>query len=385
MRISRAPEVVDSLNFSLQPTGATIQTRCLLPASTARVHHADKQAVGDQDLGEDVRHGASRSPQGHATRFAPPSVHAVHSRICWLVPQRPRRAHLSFCVSLTHLAQAPRLTRARGWGSPKSAVSADDPYRNCERASVQKGRWGMTDSTRTNPGISLDELLADPLIRLIMCADKVDPAQVRELYRRLLNQHADTGGRSPDGNLDIGAERSREFRPCVGVMLLNRHDRVLVGRRTRTPDEAWQMPQGGIDEGEEPIAAALRELREEIGTDHVEVLAESNNWLRYELPPSLIGKAWKGRWRGQQQKWFAMRYLGDDAEINIATEHPEFSAWRWVSPAELPNLIVSFKRQVYLDVLHQFRSFAPTNPVHEETEISRIMGASSDPDGNRQG
>ncbi len=242
----------------------------------------------------------------------------------------------------------------------------------------------MTDSTRTNPGILLDELLADPLIRLIMCADKVDPAQIQELYRPLLDRHADTAAPQSDGYLGIDAARSPEFRPGVGIMLLNRHDRVLVGRRARIPNDAWQMPQGGIDEGEQPIAAALRELREEIGTDHVEVLAESNTWLRYELPPSQIGKAWKGRWRGQQQKWFAMRFLGGDAEINVATEHPEFSAWRWVSAAELPNLIVSFKRQVYLDVLHQFRGFAPTSHVHEETETSLIMGV-PDPDGNRQG
>jgi putative (di)nucleoside polyphosphate hydrolase len=228
---------------------------------------------------------------------------------------------------------------------------------------------GVSGKSRTNPNISLDDWLADPLIQLIMHADKVDPTHIRQLYRRLLDHYADPARTPTAGYLAMDAEQSREFRAGVGIMLLNRHDRVFVGRRARTPgEEAWQMPQGGIDDGEEPVAAALRELREEVGTDLVEVLAESNVWLRYELPPDLVGKAWKGRWRGQQQKWFAMRFLGCDTDINIATEHPEFSGWRWVSAAELPNLIVSFKRQVYRDVLREFRHIALIGPVGEETE-----------------
>jgi putative (di)nucleoside polyphosphate hydrolase len=103
----------------------------------------------------------------------------------------------------------------------------------------------------------------------------------------------------------------------------------------------------------------MRELREEIGTDNVEVLADTDRWLRYELPPELVGRAWDGRWRGQQQKWFAMVFLGSEAEINIATEHPEFSAWRWADVSELPELIVSFKRQLYREILEQFRGIKP--------------------------
>lgn len=147
-----------------------------------------------------------------------------------------------------------------------------------------------------------------------------------------------------------------DYRPGVGIMLLNPRNEVFVGQRAGIAGDAWQMPQGGIDEGEEPRAAALRELREEIGTDNVKVLAASQGWLRYDLPDDLVGKAWGGRWRGQQQRWFAMRFLGSDADINIMTDHPEFSAWRWVSPQYLPELIVAFKRQLYLDVLRQFQA-----------------------------
>ena len=144
------------------------------------------------------------------------------------------------------------------------------------------------------------------------------------------------------------------------------------------------MPQGGIDDGEEPLAAALRELREEIGTDNVELLAESKGWLRYELPPELIGKAWQGRWRGQQQKWFAMRYLGRDADINIATEHPEFSAWRWIAASDLPNLIVFFKRQVYVNVLEQFGTVGSVDLALERPAVPRIANAGVDPDGHHR-
>ncbi len=148
------------------------------------------------------------------------------------------------------------------------------------------------------------------------------------------------------------------YRPAVGVMLLNRAGLVFVGRRIGMPAglAAWQMPQGGIDPGETPQEAALRELAEEAGTDKAEILAESRAWLHYDLPPELVPGWWHGRFRGQRQKWFAMRFLGADADIDPAVaEHPEFDAWEWVAPARLPELIVPFKRQLYLDVLAEFR------------------------------
>ena len=150
------------------------------------------------------------------------------------------------------------------------------------------------------------------------------------------------------------------YRPGVGILLLNCDGLAWVGRRIDMPAglAAWQMPQGGIDKGEEPRQAALRELHEEIGTDKAEILAESQVWLHYDLPGEIIaifGPRWSGKYRGQRQKWFVMRFTGADSDIDPAgTEHPEFDAWKWVAPARLPELIVPFKRQVYLDVLAEF-------------------------------
>jgi putative (di)nucleoside polyphosphate hydrolase len=157
---------------------------------------------------------------------------------------------------------------------------------------------------------------------------------------------------------EASSRTDAEYRPGVGIMLLNDHDEVLVGRRNDVPDEEWQMPQGGIDEGEDPRATAFRELKEEIGTDQAEIVAESRSWLRYDLPEDLIGKAWGGRWRGQRQKWFVMRFTGTDADITVDTEHPEFAAWKWVPVEQLPSLIVSFKRQVYVNLLAEFPELA---------------------------
>lgn len=146
------------------------------------------------------------------------------------------------------------------------------------------------------------------------------------------------------------------YRPCAGAMIVDREGRVFVGQRIDTVLEAWQMPQGGIDPGEDPRAAAIREVGEETGIapDKIELVAEAPGEFLYDLPPELIGKVWKGRWRGQRQRWFLFRFLGTDADIDIATPEPEFRAWRWIAPAELPALIVPFKAQLYRDVLAAF-------------------------------
>ncbi len=147
------------------------------------------------------------------------------------------------------------------------------------------------------------------------------------------------------------AEPPEGYRRNVGIMLLNREGHAFVGRRLDTAEHAWQMPQGGIDAGEAPAEAALRELEEEVGTARAEILAETAGWLTYDLPPELAGNLWKGKWKGQAQKWFAMRFTGHDRDIRIDTKHPEFCAWRWVPRYELPTLIIPFKRPVYEAVL----------------------------------
>ena len=147
------------------------------------------------------------------------------------------------------------------------------------------------------------------------------------------------------------------YRRGVGVMLLNREGKVLVGRRIDNTDEAWQMPQGGIDEGEEPWATALRELEEEtsIPPHLAERISECPERLRYDLPAELRGKLWGGKWKGQLQDWFLARFLGTDADIDIATADPEFCDWKWVDPDDLPELIVPFKRDMYRRLLAEFR------------------------------
>ena len=151
-------------------------------------------------------------------------------------------------------------------------------------------------------------------------------------------------------------------------MLLSRTGQVWVGRRIDTPD-AWQMPQGGIDTGEEPAAAALRELCEEIGSDNVALLGEADGWLKYDLPPALAATAWGGKYRGQMQKWFAFRFLGADDEFDIhGVDKPEFEAWQWVDIADVASLIVDFKRPVYEAVVAEFRRFSKVSATASDIE-----------------
>jgi len=147
------------------------------------------------------------------------------------------------------------------------------------------------------------------------------------------------------------------YRPCVGMMLVNMDGKVFVGQRLDSKVEAWQMPQGGIDPGEEPRDTALRELGEETGIapDLVNIIARAREELFYDLPDELVGKIWGGRYRGQRQTWFLMRFLGTDADVNIRTSHQEFRDWRWVDPEELPELIVPFKKKLYRDLVQEFQ------------------------------
>jgi putative (di)nucleoside polyphosphate hydrolase len=151
------------------------------------------------------------------------------------------------------------------------------------------------------------------------------------------------------------------YRPAAGVMLLNEHNKVFVAQRIDTTLEAWQMPQGGLDEGEDAQAGALRELEEETGIPPrlVRLIARSEGELLYDLPEDLIGKLWKGRYRGQRQSWFLARFLGRDGDVNLDTPHPEFRAWKWADPRDLPEMIVPFKKTLYENVLRVFAAYLP--------------------------
>ena len=149
--------------------------------------------------------------------------------------------------------------------------------------------------------------------------------------------------------------RDLPYRPCVGVMLTNGRGGVFVGSRIdREAGEAWQMPQGGIDKGEDLVEAARRELFEETGVRSIEIIAESRDWLNYDLPPHLLGKALKGKYRGQAQKWFLARFTGEDREIRLDLHEPEFEAWKWLPVDDLPMLIVPFKKALYEALVAEF-------------------------------
>ena len=149
--------------------------------------------------------------------------------------------------------------------------------------------------------------------------------------------------------------QDRPYRPCVGIMLINQQGDIFGGQRLDNRAEAWQMPQGGIDEGEDVETACFREMREEIGTNKADILRLHPDWLNYDIPRPLADNLWSGAYRGQTQKWVALRFTGKDTDINIQTEDPEFISWQWLSPDELIQRAVPFKRDVYTNIMAEFK------------------------------
>lgn len=154
----------------------------------------------------------------------------------------------------------------------------------------------------------------------------------------------------------MSVEKELPYRLGVGMMLINKQGKVFVGKRIDTSSEAWQMPQGGVDEGEPTTTAAFRELHEEVGTQEAVIIAQSEDYYYYDLPDELVPKVWGGKFRGQKQKWFVFLFEGSDSDININTEDPEFCEWKWVDPEDLPNVIVPFKKDVYSAILSEFKN-----------------------------
>ncbi len=147
------------------------------------------------------------------------------------------------------------------------------------------------------------------------------------------------------------------MRSGVGIIILNDENKVFVGKRKDNPSDKWQMPQGGVDKNEDFTSAIKRELLEETSIKSIQILKEIEGFFEYELPKNLIGIIWKGRFRGQKQKWFIAKFLGEESEINIKTKHPEFIQWKWISPEELPEVIVDFKKDLYLKLLRELKKF----------------------------
>ena len=149
------------------------------------------------------------------------------------------------------------------------------------------------------------------------------------------------------------ANHQLPMRTGVGIIVLNNNNQVFVGKRKDNPGDKWQMPQGGVDKGEDFITAMRRELIEETSIKNIKILKEIQNMYQYELPKNLVGIIWKGKFRGQRQKWFITKFLGKDDEINLDTQHPEFIDWKWINPNDLPDVIVDFKKELYLNLLKE--------------------------------
>ena len=152
-------------------------------------------------------------------------------------------------------------------------------------------------------------------------------------------------------------QKNLPMRTGVGIVVLNNQNKVFVGKRKDNPVDKWQMPQGGVDDGEDYLSAMKRELFEETSIKSIEVLEEIERFFEYELPKNLIGIIWKGKFRGQKQKWFITKFVGKEKEINLKTKNPEFIEWKWIIPEELPNVIVDFKKKIYLDLLKDIKKF----------------------------
>lgn len=208
----------------------------------------------------------------------------------------------------------------------------------------------MGDRSHAKVHEFVERLLGDPMTKIVMKADDIAFQDAKLLFAEASLKHYRSMPEAPPETLD--------YRRGVGIALFNARGKIWVGRRCDLAEPAWQLPQGGIDRDENPLGAAYRELREELGIEHAELLAERNEWLRYDLPPELVGQAWGGQWRGQERRWFAMRFLGEDAEINVETPHREFSDWYWADLEDIPALAPPFKRDVYTDVAASFEPFA---------------------------
>ena len=219
----------------------------------------------------------------------------------------------------------------------------------------------MSNNSFESSEPQLQDLLGEPIVRLVMQADNVDERRLRTLLEQTaarIRNWRDVPRVAKSSERDKSTQSDDGYRLGVGIMLLNNRGKIFVGQRIDVNEEAWQMPQGGIEEAETAREAALRELQEELGTSNAEIIAETKTWFCYDLPAEFLEGSRHGRWRGQQQKWFLMLFRGQDSDIGVATETPEFSQWQWVTTDRLIELIVPFKRQLYLRVLQEFADLA---------------------------